>query len=51
MTKALFKVHETIHRIPLAVRVGFFGVSVGLAVLAWFEIMERSTRLVSWNLI
>lgn len=49
MTKVIFKVHETIHRLPLGVRVTLFGVSVGAAILVWLELMFNSTS--TWNLI
>jgi hypothetical protein len=50
MTKVIFKVHETIHRLPLGVRVTLFGVSVGAAILAWLELMSITTSM-TWNLI
>ena len=46
MTKAIFKVHETIHRLPLGIRVTLFGVSVGAAVLVWFEVMTTFTTII-----
>jgi hypothetical protein len=46
MTKVIFKVHETIHRLPLGIRVTLFGVSIGAAILAWFEVMATFTTLI-----